>query len=257
MDNLEKPDHVQVVILCDICQELSEDLICSNCGNLLLEISNEESGSAFSSQPSIQTPIQEDELSKHKPSNIQDQENPSQHKPDRKREVNSLGMYLQEKKQKLTMNNKLDLDAAFSSWRKLSEEEKAKYKQMSIEDRNKLNSQAVKEKSSDVSQNNIEKKRAKNVQDAKAKAIKRKQVDHLKEDVNASRTLLNSMIAGKKEALANIEEDVVACNKELDNLSREIVVSVKLKNVKKDNLEVLKKEYKELFARHKLCVKMN
>ena len=220
-------ESVLLVVLCDRCTGLSEDLnVCSHCGNVLLE----------NSKPT------EDEGS-------------SQQKRSRRREINPYGMYLYEQKLELREKNsarKLDVDAALVRWRNMSEEERIKYKTMSFEDRKSLKVGDGKE-TTVIEENMKDRKRLKKEYDAKTVAVKRKATDDLKRDAECSKVLLKSMIAEKRVALAGIEKEIIGCDEELEKLSTEMNVAEKLKGLKKEELNVVKKEYKKLFAEHNLC----
>ena len=220
-------ESVLLVVLCDRCTGLSEDLnVCSHCGSVLLE----------NSKPT------EDEGS-------------SQQKRSRRREINPYGMYLYEQKLELRVKNsarKLDVDAALERWRNMSEEERIKYKMMSFEDRKSLKVGDDKETTVIESENVKDRKRLKKEYDAKMVAVKRKKTDDLKRDADCSKILLKSMIAEKRVALADIEKEIVGFDKELEKLGTEMCVAEKLKGFKKEELNVQKKEYKKLFAKHNL-----
>eukprot|EP00092_Neocalanus_flemingeri_P027576 GFUD01029918.1.p1 GENE.GFUD01029918.1~~GFUD01029918.1.p1 ORF type:complete len:228 (+),score=59.51 GFUD01029918.1:135-818(+) len=210
----------QFVVLCERCNFLSEDLTsCSQCGNMLIQTGQNSSDT-------------EDD------GGIEDQQT-------RKREINPLGMYLRE----LKKSGKVDLNLAYKNWKDMDEESKVVYNEMSLKDKESLNSKVgIKEK---VHQSEAQKaaKSIKKEKDAKKKAFDRKNMENLKQDVKTSKTLLSSMIAGKREALADIEIELVRGQEEVDNLSRELLLTEKLVEAKKEKLIGIKKEFKELFAR--------
>eukprot|EP00092_Neocalanus_flemingeri_P087827 GFUD01110897.1.p1 GENE.GFUD01110897.1~~GFUD01110897.1.p1 ORF type:complete len:223 (-),score=77.59 GFUD01110897.1:150-818(-) len=219
MDASQEP--VQFLVLCERCNFQSEDLAsCSQCGNNLIQIEQNSS-------------VTEDEV------DLEDQ-------PTRKREINPLGMYLRE----LKKSGKVDLETAYKNWRDFDEEQKAVYEEMSLQDRESLKSKVgSKEK---VLQSEAQKvaKSIKKKKDAEKKAFDRKKIVNLKKDFNTSKILLSSMIADKREALADVEKDLIRCNEEVDNLSKELMISEKLVEAKKEKLVRMKKEFKELFAKH-------
>jgi hypothetical protein len=236
---MEKPDSepVQIMIACEQCNFLSEDLTaCSECGNsLVIDISGNVEDGLNLGKEVLQTKL------------------------NRKREITPLGMYLKEQKKnlkELKSARNLDLASAFQSWGKLSEEEKAKYKQMSLRDKELVRSQAGRKETLFAADEKKERNRIKNMKDAERMAIERKNIEMLKKDVHCSKTLVSAMLVEKREALLGLDKDVGCCQEEIENLSRELLVSEKLVEVKKGKLRLLKKEYKELFVRRNNCAEM-
>ena len=222
---------------CEECRGLSDDMICEHCGNIMVEVVND---------------VTELSQQKVKAQNLDPGFSPPTF--ERRREVNPLGMYLKEQKDILRKGNgsrKLDMVAEMRTWRNMNTEGKAKYKQMSMNDRNTLTRPDASEQSVEEIQDMLEKKKAKNRKDAEVKAIKKRQVDIMKVDVQSSRALMYGWIHEKKASIADLDQDILHCDRELEDLSKEIVVSDKLLAVKKSSLVALKKEYKELFPRIK------
>ena len=91
-------------------------------------------------------------------------------------------MYLKEQKKnlkELKSARNLDLASAFQSWGKLSEEEKAKYKQMSLRDKELVRSQAGRKETLFAADEKKERNRIKNMKDAERMAIERKNIEML------------------------------------------------------------------------------
>ena len=63
--------------------------------------------------------------------------------------------------------------------------------------------------------------------------------------------MLDSMIEEKTKFLTNIENDLISLGKDFTDLSGQVVMTGKMINVKEESLEKLKKEYKDLFSKHK------
>ena len=229
-----------IIIPCDKCQGLSGD--CSHCGIILVEVVDKEAKEhALTDLQAVRI-----ELSEQK--KLEELE-VSRYKLKRKREVNSLGMFLMERKQNLKKGAKLDMDAEMKTWRNMCKEDKAKYIEMSIEDKKRLKKPVAKEKSNE--EDIIEKKKAKNMKDAKVKAERLGKLNEMKADFQASVGMMQSMIVEKKASIAELDKDIITCDSVLENIQRELTVSDKLLSVKSTNLAVLKKEYKELYSRNK------
>ena len=232
-----EPEPVQFMIIYDKCNGLSENVIsCSLCGSSILDILDSEN-------VSVSPEDQNKDAHQILTPNL-----------GRKREVNCLGMYLSERKKEVTKNKvsrKLDMAAELKAWAAFGPEDKKKYRSMSIEDRLKLKEKAAELKSEDEIKSDIEKKKAKYIKDAEAKNKKRKHVNKMMDDIETSRAMLDSMIEEKKEDLKNIENDLISLEKDLTDLSGQVMLTGKLINVKKEALEMLKKDYKELYSKHK------
>ena len=236
MSDLEGNVLERFVLQCDKCQGLSEELSYEHCGNIMVEVVKD--ATEFSQQRT----------------NAKNLEGCSPPKLKRRREVNPLGMYLKEQKDLLRKGNssrKLDMVAARRTWKNMTEEEKAKYKEMSKKDRDTITRQDANEQSAKKIEDMLEKKKAKNKKDAEVKAIKRGQLDLMKVDVQSSRALLCGLIDEKRAAIADMDKDILHCDREFEDLTKEMVVFDKLLSVKKSNLLELKKEYKELFPKSK------
>ena len=224
---MEKPveDPVQTMVVCKECNCIVEDLeSCSECGkSLVVDLCN-----------------------------VADTQ---QIKPQfRKREITPLGMFLKEQKQNLKKSDstrKLNLSNAMKSWRNLSQEEKLKYNELSLRDKEHVQSQ---KNISDVDVENVKKarKKVKNKNDADRKAIERKNIEIMKKDLESSKNLVNSMLIDKRKALLDLDKDLAECKERKQTLSRTVLVSDKLLEVKKEKLKVIKRDYKELFSRRNL-----
>merc|ERR1712129_281822 len=93
--------------------------------------------------------------------------------------------------------------------------------------------------------------KAKNRKDSKVKSSKKKHLIIMEQDVITSRSSLYRMINEKKEALTSIEKDLVTLDGEEEKLIVQADVTEKLIEVKKSKLEALKKEYRQLYSKHK------
>ena len=168
-------------------------------------------------------------------------------------------MFLKQRKQELTKRSKhikLDMDAELKTWSNLSEEEKSKFKILSNEDRNTIiEGTEMKCKSPLEIFNKKLKIKAKNKKDSKVRSSKKKQMIIMEQDVTTSRSSLYRMINEKKEALTSIEKDLVTLDIEEEKLIVQADVTEKLIEVKKSKLEALKKEYRQLYSKHKNMVK--
>jgi len=236
------------IVPCDKCQGLSGDVNCTNCGIITVEVVNDEPEErALTDQQAV--PSESEQKKLEEASGLEEPEAKSRFKLKRKREVNSLGMFLMERKQKLKKGSKLDMDLEMETWRNMCKDEKAKYKEMSIEDKKRLKKPDVKQKADEGVV--IEKKKAKNLKDSQVKAERLRSLNEMKVDVQTSVGMLQSMIVEKKASIAELDVDIVKCDSELENIQRELTVSDKLISVKSANLAGLKKEYKELYSRNK------
>jgi len=234
-----EPESIELMIVCEKCKGLSENIIsCSICGSSILDIPNSENVSV-----SVSPDDKNEDANQMLSPNL-----------GRKREVNCLGMYLSERKKEVTKNNssrKLNMEDELKAWDALGPEDKNKYKRMSAEDRLKLKEKAAEVKSEEEIKSDIEKKRAKNVKDAVAKNKKRKQMNDKMDDIEASRTMIHNMIEEKKKTLEDIENNMIILEKEFTDLSGQVMLTGSLINVKKEALDKLKKDYKDLYSKHK------
>ena len=60
------------------------------------------------------------------------------------------------------------------------------------------------------------------------------------------------MLIDKRKALLDLDKDLAECKERKQTLSRTVLVSDKLLEVKKEKLKVIKTDYKELFSRRNL-----
>ena len=227
MEAIEYPEHeVSIVVICEECGFLSEDLTaCSSCG---YETMRPCSDSVEMSSP----------------------ENVVKLKSSRKREINPYGMFLKEQKNNLKKANseqKLNLDAVLKKWKNLKQEERVKYKEMSIEDK-KCTAQKMK-KTKKIKPDIL--KEQKRIKNTKSKATERRKKKSIELDVQNLKPLLSIMIAEKKSALVALDKEITGCKGEIHNLSQELLVSKKMVKFKIEKLNVIKKEYKKLFASQK------
>ena len=236
-------DSAKLLMLCDSCHGLSEDVYtCAHCGNSILE-------RTISVAEFVQGNDEES-------SAVVDQAAP---KTKRRREINCLGMFLKQRKQELTKRSKhikLEMDAELKTWSNLSKEEKSKFKLLSNEDRNTIiKGTEMKCESPLEILNKKLKINAKNKKDSEVRSSKKKQMNIMEQDVTTSRSSLYRMINEKKEALTSIEKDLVTLDGEEEKLIVQADVTEKLIEVKKTKLDALKKEYRQLYSKHKNMVK--
>jgi hypothetical protein len=235
----------EILFLCIQCNNFSEDLNnCRHCGNIDLN--------------GVEVQIVSDETVQEVVENVDESKEAKsievEHKM-RKREINCYGMFLKEQ-QEINGNSskKLDIETMSVKWKGLSETEKAKYKQQSLEDREFLKTQSSsapikgKKRKNLVEPVDVEmKKKLRNKKDSEVKAQKREEIVELKQDVSCSKNILAGMIAEKIETLAKYIQEVETDAIELESISKEILVSEKLVKNKKETLAMYKKEYKELY----------
>ena len=148
------------------------------------------------------------------------------------------------------ISKNIDLVSAHKNWSNLSDEETAKYKTMSLEDKQYIKAQAGREKVDII----VKKKKAerlilKRKKDAERMVVEREKVKMLNEDVEQSKKIIHTMLADKRAALLDLDKDIDEYKEQLENLSKELTVSEKLVLVKRDKLSLLKKDYKELFSK--------
>ena len=219
----------EVAMLCKECSCLSENLtVCSQCGHSMEEAATTPDSSISGGEVPQTLKI-------------------------RKREITPYGMYLKELKLNLEQKNiskNIDLVSAHKNWSNLSDEETAKYKTMSLEDKQYIKAQAGREKVDII----VKKKKAerlilKRKKDAERMVVEREKVKMLNEDVEQSKKIIHTMLADKRAALLDLDKDIDEYKEQLENLSKELTVSEKLVLVKRDKLSLLKKDYKELFSK--------
>ena len=171
----------------------------------------------------------------------------------RRREINCYGMFLKEQKEiSKKKSQKLDSQVVSEIWSRMSDSEKAKYKQQSLKDRDFIVARKVtqfkeKKKKKTDTEDIVRKKKMKNKKDTELKAQKREESSEMKKDLDCSRKMLDSMIVEKKDSSASLTKEIEFKDKEIEDVSNEIKLSEKLLLNKKERLVAIKKEYKELF----------
>ena len=165
----------------------------------------------------------------------------------RVREITPYGMYLKQLKLALKQKNtiqKIDLAIAHKNWIDLSEEDKFKYKNMSLEDKLKVQLLAGKKSKADGQEKS---KKIKRKNDSERMVINRGKEKVLKEDVKQSKKIVLEMLDIKKAALLGMNEDIAMTKDQIDDITRELEVTEKIVFKKKEKLKLIKKEFKELF----------
>jgi hypothetical protein len=169
----------------------------------------------------------------------------------RRREINCFGMFLKEQKEiSKKKSQKLDSEVVSEIWSRMSDSEKARYKQQSLKDRDFIVARKVtqsKEKKKIDTEDIVRKKKMKNKKDTELKAQKREESAEMKKDLDCSRKMLDSMIVEKKDSSVSLTIEIELKDKEIEDVSNEIKLSEKLLLNKKERLVAIKKEYKELF----------
>ena len=181
-------------------------------------------------------------------------ENSQPHQVGRRREITPLGMYLKELKvnrQKNGLTLKVNLKGAFKEWKEMSEEKKAKYKELSILDKEEVKSGNINRGKKDDDDEKSKKKGLKNKADRERMASDRQYVKMLLKDFTSAKAIAGKMIAEKRAVLLSLEKDISEGQDKKENLSRVLTVSEKLVEVKIEKLKKMKKEYRELFSRHR------